>query len=81
MKYSKAGLSIMLIPKIGRLVKRKGRMAQCIAQASEAVIPRASQLILNDISKGQDTIYSGRHWAKALIQEHFNPRSKERSNL
>jgi hypothetical protein len=43
---SKAMLCIILTPNKGKLDKNKGNTAQCIAQAIEAVIPRASQLIL-----------------------------------
>jgi hypothetical protein len=43
---SNARLWMMLIPKMGRLTTNKGKMAQWIAQASELIIPRASQLIL-----------------------------------
>lgn len=39
----------MFIPQIGRLVKKRGNTAQCMAQAKLVPIPRASQLILNDI--------------------------------
>ena len=34
------------IPKNGKLVRKRGSKAQWIAQASEAVIPNPSQLIL-----------------------------------
>jgi hypothetical protein len=44
MKYSKAMLSIMLIPKIGKVESTMGKTAQWIAQATEVVIPNASQL-------------------------------------
>jgi hypothetical protein len=46
-KYSKAVLSIILIPKTGNVESTIGSTAQCIAQAKEVVIPNASQLILN----------------------------------
>lgn len=46
MPTSKARFSIILIPNNGRLLINKGSMAQCMAQASEAPIPKASQLIL-----------------------------------
>lgn len=39
---SKAVFLMMLIPKMGRLVITSGNTAQCIAQAIEAAIPRAS---------------------------------------
>lgn len=42
MKYSKATLLIMLMPKNGRLVSTNGNKAQWIAQAREAAIPNAS---------------------------------------
>ena len=32
-------------PKTGRLVNNKGKTAQCMAQATEVVIPNASQFI------------------------------------
>ncbi len=35
----------MFMPNKGRLVATKGSMAQCIAQTTEVVIPRASQFI------------------------------------
>ena len=35
------------MPNMGRLVKTNGNMAQCMAHAREAAIPRASKLILN----------------------------------
>lgn len=38
---------MMLIPKSGRLLKKRGSKAQWIAQTSEAPIPKLSQLILN----------------------------------
>ncbi|MDB5247687.1 MAG: hypothetical protein JWQ40_2081 [Segetibacter sp.] len=45
----------MLTPKIGRLVKNNGKSAQWIAHASEVVIPKASQFILEFIFKdGKD---------------------------
>ena len=38
-------LSIILTPKIGSVERTNGRIAQCMAQASEVVIPIVSQLI------------------------------------
>jgi hypothetical protein len=35
-------LLMMLIPRMGRLVMIKGSTAQCIAQATEAAIPKVS---------------------------------------
>lgn len=52
MKYSNALLLIILIPKSGRLESTSGNTAQCIAQASEAPMPNASQLIFLLIFKG-----------------------------
>jgi hypothetical protein len=46
MKYSKEILSMILMPKMGRLVSNSGSTAQCIAQANEVAIPNASQLNL-----------------------------------
>jgi hypothetical protein len=46
MEASKNKLWIILIPKRGRLVRNMGSNAQWIAQATEVVIPTASQLIL-----------------------------------
>ena len=43
--YSKPVFSIMFTPNKGRLLRNKGNKAQWMAQASEAVTPRASQLI------------------------------------
>jgi hypothetical protein len=37
----------MLTPNSGRLVKKIGNNAQCMAQAKDAVIPRASQFIFH----------------------------------
>ena len=48
---STAGFSIISKPKMGRLVKNKGSKAQCIAQASEVVIPNASQFTFKFIAK------------------------------
>lgn len=45
-EYSNTGLSIILIPKSGKLDNTKGNKAQCMAQATDAVIPNASQLNL-----------------------------------
>ena len=53
-KYSKAILLIMLIPKTGRLEITKGKTAQWIAQATEALIPNASQLNLLFIRADKD---------------------------
>jgi len=39
----------MFTPKTGRLVTIKGSKAQCIAQAVEVAIPKASQFIFNFI--------------------------------
>lgn len=44
MAYSKMGFLMMSKPKTGRLVSKRGSMAQCMAQATEVVIPNASQL-------------------------------------
>jgi hypothetical protein len=44
-KYSKAVLSTMSIQKIGKVVSTIGSTAQCMAQATDVVIPKASQLI------------------------------------
>ncbi len=49
MPYSKARLCIMLMPNKGRLDRNKGKKAQWIAQATEVVIPKASQFIFNRI--------------------------------
>lgn len=49
---SKKTLWMMLTPKSGRLVRNNGNKAQWMAQANEAVIPRASQFIL-DLMKGR----------------------------
>lgn len=43
--YSKATLSIMSHPSMGRLVRKRGNKAQWMAQASEVPIPRASQFM------------------------------------
>ena len=43
MPNSKLVLCKILIPNKGRLLKNKGSNAQCMAQASEAPIPIASQ--------------------------------------
>jgi hypothetical protein len=44
---------------MGRLVNSSGRIAQCIAQASEAEIPKASQLIRKRIErKFKDLIHN-----------------------
>lgn len=51
MVYSNVWLWIMLMPKSGRLLKKRGSSAQCIAQATEVVIPKASQFIFNRISR------------------------------
>ena len=40
---SKETFSMMLMPKMGKLENNNGNNAQCIAQAMEVVIPRASQ--------------------------------------
>ncbi len=45
------GFSIISKPKMGRLVKNKGNKAQCMAQASEVVIPNASQFTFKFIAK------------------------------
>ena len=50
---SKVPLLIILIPNSGRLLMNNGSNAQCIAQASEAPIPKASQFTLNFIPKIQ----------------------------
>ena len=39
------------MPNKGRLVKKRGNRAQCMAQASEAVIPIASQFNLDFIKR------------------------------
>jgi hypothetical protein len=44
---------MILIPNKGRLVKKSGSNAQCIAQASEAVIPMASQFILDFMKRAK----------------------------
>ena len=49
-KYSKGGFSMILTPNKGKVVMNSGNTAQCIAQATEAVIPQASQLIFIRIS-------------------------------
>jgi len=49
MMYSKYKLSMMFTPNKGRLLKNNGNNAQCMAQASDVAIPKASQLILNAI--------------------------------
>lgn len=41
----------MLTPNTGKLVTTRGKTAQWIAQATEVVIPNASQLILIDMQK------------------------------
>jgi hypothetical protein len=46
---SKPWFSIILIPKRGKLLKISGSTAQCMAHATDAAIPKASQLILNFI--------------------------------
>ncbi len=46
MPISTMAFSIIFKPKIGKLVKNSGSNAQWIAQANDAVIPNASQLIL-----------------------------------
>ena len=45
MPPSKTALLIMFMPNRGRLLRNNGNMAQWMAQATEAVIPRVSQLI------------------------------------
>jgi hypothetical protein len=54
---SKKTLFIILKPNKGRLVKNKGSKAQCMAQAIEVVMPRASQFIFFILSfmKGKNT--------------------------
>ncbi len=52
-KNSKATLFMILMPKTGRLVSKIGKTAQCIAQATEAVIPSASQLNFARIRKAK----------------------------
>lgn len=47
MNISKKTLSMMLMPKIGNAWRNNGSSAQWMAQASEALIPKASQLNLN----------------------------------
>lgn len=46
MKYSNPALLIMFMPSKGRELSMSGSIAQCMAQAMEAAIPHASQLIL-----------------------------------
>ncbi len=41
------------MPKSGRLVRTNGRIAQCIAQATEAPIPNASQFIFIPMKKAK----------------------------
>lgn len=45
MNNSKDKLLMILIPNIGNDVSNSGNKAQCIAQAIDAKIPRASQFI------------------------------------
>lgn len=45
MNTSNETLSIIFMPNNGSEERNSGSNAQCIAQASEAVIPKASQLI------------------------------------
>ena len=51
MKYSNASLSIIFMPKTGKLVKARGKIAQWIAQASEAATPIASQFTLKFMAR------------------------------
>lgn len=37
------------MPNNGKLLNNKGKIAQCIAQATDVTIPKASQFILNFI--------------------------------
>ncbi len=53
------------MPNTGRLVSNKGSTAQCMAHASDVVIPNASQLILNAIKKCKYTNYA------TLLQRFF----------
>ena len=50
---STSGFSIMFIPNMGRVVKNRGNKAQWIAQATDAVIPKASQLIFRLIGRAK----------------------------
>lgn len=51
---SNVPLLMILIPNSGRLLINNGSNAQCIAQANEAPIPKASQFTLNFILKYKD---------------------------
>ena len=55
--HSKSLLCRILIPNKGRLVSIKGKMAQCIAHASEVAIPNPSQFILK-FMEGKDKIFA-----------------------
>jgi len=55
MKYSKATLLTILIPKTGKLEISKGRIAQWIAHATDALIPKKSQFSLLFIRADKDT--------------------------
>jgi|GEM_PF-3355644 len=55
--YSKIGLSIIFIPNMGKLLTISGSTAQCMAQATEAVTPKASQLILKAMYKIEERNY------------------------
>jgi len=54
MKISKRGLSIILKPKMGKDCRNKGNKAQCMAQAREALIPKASQLNFIPFMQGKN---------------------------
>jgi|LakMenE18May11ns_1017448.scaffolds.fasta_scaffold9939900_4 hypothetical protein len=45
MMYSTRRLCMMLMPNMGKLEKKSGSRAQCMAQANVAPIPQASQFI------------------------------------
>ena len=71
-RYSNETLSMMSIPNIGKLESIKGKTAQCIAQASDVVIPSASQLILKFI--GANIV----HFATVLQNKCLNNVTLER---
>jgi len=63
---SKARLWIMLTPRIGKKETNKGSIAQWMAQATDVVIPNASQFILNFIKEGKAIKKA------TLLQNYFN---------
>jgi hypothetical protein len=67
---SNDSLLMMLVPNKGRLVQKSGSRAQCMAQISEALTPRASKLILNLIKSAK--IAKKQHSCKILVRIRLN---------